>query len=75
MINRAAHAKEPTFFDDKEKLDLYDRFQKQKSLHEESYENRASLDDKIFGVKTYNNIAKNKNSVDGYHIVSNLTTE
>ena len=34
--------------------------------------NRASLDDKIEGVKTFGSIAKNANSVSDYHILSNL---
>ena len=36
-------------------------------------EDRPSLDYQAIGVKTYNEMRKNANSVNDYHIVSNLT--
>jgi len=44
-------------------------------IHANQFENRPSLDESWKGVKTYEGKSKNANSVDDFHILSNLTKE
>lgn len=69
------HAQEPKFFDDDNRKKLYDIFQKQKHGLDERFENARTTDGIVAGVKTYESLRKNANSVDNYHILSNLTLE
>jgi hypothetical protein len=77
MINRNGHnhAAEPTYFDDGNKRELHDNFANSKAIHATYLENRPYHDETMQGVKTYSALRKNANSVDAYHIVSNLTKE
>ena len=77
IINRSSQEIEPTFFDDSNKRDLFDKFVNAKPYHDIHTEDRAYLDEpgSLGGVKTYNQLRKNANSVDTYHIVSNLSNE
>lgn len=76
-INRYSHvhAIEPTFFDDGQRKRLYDLFQSQKHGLDQRFDAAKSTDEIVEGVKTYNDIRKNANSVDEYHILSNLTKQ
>ena len=44
-------------------------------IHANQFENRPSLDESWKGVKTFEGKSKNANSVDDFHILSNLTKE
>jgi len=49
--------------------------EKSRPILADQFENRPSLDESWKGVKTYEGKSKNSNSVEDYHIVSNLTKE
>lgn len=74
MINKQRYAEEPTFFDDRNKAELAERFVNSTGGHTKQFDDRPSLDDKVVGVKLYNK-GKNSNSVGDYHILSNLSLE
>ena len=69
------HLQQPAYFDDGQKHELYNIFVNKKAKHEEYFEGKPTEYDKTIGVKTYNALRKNANSVDDYHILSNLTVE
>lgn len=76
MIRKRA-AQEPKYFDDAQKQELVEKFANSDKpiMAEQMKKDRPIVDETPAGVKTYNSVRKNANSVADYHILSNLTNE